>query len=329
MGGAIEAIGDESLLVDYIRHYVSSVHGLVREKHLYQKIREITKSKATAVSFTKALGDKAGKYVHLISPTGVSGSSLTPESKRILAAFQLLRAEQVRPLLLAIYLQMTPAEAEKCFRLTLSGVVRVIVSSLRGGTYENLYCDLAKRISDKSIKSAKDFQREAAPKFPSNSQFKSDFAALSVTKSHLARYFLICLEKYDNSSNTEWQPSDNEYDVNLEHVMPSTLSSAWPGIDEDMHRSLRNRLGNLALLSSDDNSNIGNASFASKKPYFQESTFETTKLIAQQSYWGQSEIDWRQAKLADLATKTWPLDIKRRDKKGVAAKKNKRRSKTS
>ena len=103
-------------------------------------------------------------------------------------------------------------------------------------------------------------------------------------------------------------------DVSLEHVMPQSLSDEWSAIDEETHRSCFRRIGNLAILSADDNTDIGNMGFTGKKRVFKVSSFQTTKRIASFIKWGPDEITKRQDELAELAVKTWPLsgDMRRR-----------------
>lgn len=73
--------------------------------------------------------------------------------------------------------------------------------------------------------------------------------------------------------------------------------------------SLHNRIGNLALLPKPVNAGIGNGTLEEKRAAFAASAFEFTRRIAEESGWGEAEIDRRQAALADEAVKTWPLRV--------------------
>jgi hypothetical protein len=103
-------------------------------------------------------------------------------------------------------------------------------------------------------------------------------------------------------------PNPVEDEVNLEHVMPLNPSSEWK-IDEDEATGLHKRLGNLALLSSDTNRDIGNLGFKKKKRAFSKSSFAFTSCIAECSKWTKKEIEDRQARMAETAVSTWPLRL--------------------
>ncbi len=320
MSGAIESVGDESMIVDFIRHHWSSRNGLTREKHLYEQIKTSLTSKTKAVAFSREIASAAKKYVNIVSPGSASSTEMTAESKRVLSAFQVLGAEQVRPLLLSVYEKFSKTEAEKAFRLILSGVVRVIVTSLRGGTYERVYCDLAMSIASKKIVNAKALQSVMVKHFPNNKQFEADFLTLSVSRSNLIKYLLVCIERYANKNQVAWQPSESEYDVNVEHVLPLNRGKEWVHVDVEEHRALKSRLGNLALLSSVDNSQIGNSGFESKRQVFADSSFVTSQWIANYKDWGGKQIEHRQKRLAEIAPKAWPLDVEIRRPKAVKSK---------
>jgi hypothetical protein len=79
------------------------------------------------------------------------------------------------------------------------------------------------------------------------------------------------------------------------------------GLDSDSHRAYLKRLGNLAIMSSKLNSDIGNSSFQVKKRNYEKSPFHLTKWIATKNKWSIEEINDRQAYMADLAVKTWRI----------------------
>jgi hypothetical protein len=55
------------------------------------------------------------------------------------------------------------------------------------------------------------------------------------------------------------------------------------------------------------NSDIGNAGFDAKKGALADSQFELTKRIATNDNWMPANIETRQAELATLAIKAWPI----------------------
>ena len=71
-----------------------------------------------------------------------------------------------------------------------------------------------------------------------------------------------------------------------------------------------NRLGNQALLGDTANNNLGNEEFSTKRPVLAASPFSLTKSIAKvKGDWNIKDISDRQAHLAALAAKAWPLTV--------------------
>lgn len=89
--------------------------------------------------------------------------------------------------------------------------------------------------------------------------------------------------------------------LNIEHVMPQTSTPYWETkvADKDNYDDIVNRIGNLTLVDSKDNSSMSNNNFDSKK-----STLEKSKHIKMNEYilakaeWNEIEINNRSKELA-------------------------------
>lgn len=89
--------------------------------------------------------------------------------------------------------------------------------------------------------------------------------------------------------------------------MPERPSAAWGKLDQQVARAYNRRLGNLALLRTRTNSEIGNRGFNAKKKLYRTSKFSLTKELSALRAWGPKEIEARQVKLAAMAVETWSL----------------------
>ena len=83
----------------------------------------------------------------------------------------------------------------------------------------------------------------------------------------------------------------------------------WPNFNRDTHRDYAARIGNLALLSEDDNKPgaAANQSFARKRTAYERSAVELTRQVAESTDWSPTEIRTRQGVMADLAARVWLL----------------------
>lgn len=89
--------------------------------------------------------------------------------------------------------------------------------------------------------------------------------------------------------------------LNIEHVMPQTATSFWETkvSDKDNYDEIVNRIGNLTLVDSKDNSSMGNNNFASKKKTLEKSRhIKMNEYILDKNDWNEEEINTRSEKLA-------------------------------
>lgn len=96
----------------------------------------------------------------------------------------------------------------------------------------------------------------------------------------------------------------NFNNVNIEHIMPKTLSKVWK-IDKKIHEKYLWRLGNLALLDENLNKKISNQSFEEKKKRYKDSIIYPNQELTTYTKWTALEIEDRQKKLAKLALEVW------------------------
>jgi len=185
----------------------------------------------------------------------------------------------------------------------------LIVGGLGGGALEDQYARLAIKIRSNKITTAKTLAQELGKVVPLDVAFRSSFETATVSKSYLARYYLRALQlRADGNAEPEYVPADDE-SINLEHILPQSLSSVWSHIDHETAQAFYRRLGNMVLLKADVNAVIGNDAFTKKKQVYKKSEYSLTAEVANSSQWGTTEINDRQKKLAALALKTWPLSV--------------------
>lgn len=330
MGSVLEAIGSDEVVVDYVRHFWSSQHGLAREKQLYKEIRKKVSTSAKSVGFVADLNRYAKTYCALFNSGHPFWKPYGDVAKSYVAAINSLQTRESLPLLLAIAVNFSTSETVKALRLLVSCIVRSLVVSGRGGTLEVKYSAIAKLIFEKEIVKETDLRAELLKIVPTDSEFREAFSVASSSNSQRVRYWLREIEAYSNAEKAGWKPSESVDDVSLEHVLPLNLSEGWGDFDEESHRTYVRRLGNLAILGALENSDIGNGGFTEKKKVLKNSNFNTTSSIARKSAWTAEAIIERQEQLAELAVKTWPLSgAVRKPIKRSAKKKVKRKAKRS
>jgi hypothetical protein len=102
--------------------------------------------------------------------------------------------------------------------------------------------------------------------------------------------------------------ANEDYDAtNLEHIVPLRPGPEWH-LTPDEAGSVQSLLGNMTLLSAKKNVTIGNAPFKEKVEIYQESGYTITNSLEKHGeMFGIEQIKERQAELAKLAIRAWPL----------------------
>ncbi len=311
MVATLESASEDPLVVTYLRHFSMSRYGLVREKDLFGLIKRKITSKRTALQFSTDLSNTVKTYAALLNSDHDFWNKYDNKVRDSISTLNLLGMAQVRPLLLAIIEKFQPKDVSTAFEKLVAVAVRFqIVGGAGGGTLEKIYSETAKSVTDGSLATVRDILR-AFTTLPADSVFRESFAVATISKQSLARYYLRCLDEGAIDGNTkETVPNKDSSRVNLEHVLPLTLSPDWQAIwSPDDARGYQRRLGNLAIMSSKSNSSAGNDSFAIKKEEYKKSKFELTKRIAKLKKWGKKEIEARQAEMADIAVKIWSIKL--------------------
>ena len=298
--------GGEERLPTYLRHYWSSKHEVVRDKDLYRKIREHVTSRRQAVELASDLATDSYYYGATLSGDHEFWQDYPSSTRDSIRTLNELGLDQFRPLLLPA-LRMLPRRTVMALvrRLVAWNVRLLVVGGGGGGVMESNYGRIGREIRDSRLKSVAAIGKRATF-IPTDDEFEARFATLSISKHSLARYYLARLEGAA-VGKPELIPNPNADELNLEHVLPKSPEENWPRVTPDEHDAFARRLGNLALLHADKNSALGNAGFSDKQKALAKSKLVLTAMIGKEQEWGTTQIVSRQEKLADLASKAWPI----------------------
>lgn len=311
MVSIIETLGDDALVLAYVRHFWITRQGPTTDEELAKSFKDNVVGRKQAMETITALEQLAVNYTALLTPLDHPRlRDFGQESRTYLAAITgILRIIQIRPLLLIIIEKFSVAEAKQAFKLCLSWSVRFLIAGgAGGGVLEKYYGRLAKQIFDGKITTAQALSDNMATIVPNDRDFEQAFKIYQVSKIVQARYYLHALENYrrgeDNPQIGYFEAP--EHSVNLEHIMPDREAPDWDIPLAEMQAGYK-RLGNMTLLASKVNAKIGLSGFSAKKSIYEKSTFLITQEIADYDDWKIAQIEERQSKLALLAPRVWPI----------------------
>lgn len=145
--------------------------------------------------------------------------------------------------------------------------------------------------------------------YPDDAAFRAAFAEKSIKttdsrNNRVVRFILCALEKHLSG-----QAHDFASDAfNIEHVLPQNAPDGWGGFGNDDADALVYRLGNMTLLQSGANRDLGTAEYDQKRAVYQQSGFAITqKLGNDNAEWKPDRIAAVQNWMATQATSVWRI----------------------
>lgn len=307
--GALETLDEDDITINFLRQALISMHGLVRQTEVYEKVQSLAKGSQSSLAFLTELESASADYVALMNPDNEKWNSYPPKTRRLLRVLNLFDIKPFRSVLLSIARKMEPKEAAASFERMVSYGVRLIVAaSTRSGSIEQQCGRTAKAIFDSDVQTAPELERSIRSIIPSDQQFQEAFEVATVSQAKFARYYLRSLEMVVKDEPDPWLiPNDDAEVINLEHVLPLKPEGEWSHFSADDVKAYSKRLGNMALLKAKANSTLRSAGFETKKAAFAGSPYATTDMIGSVRDWTINEITARQKYLAALALKAWPF----------------------
>ena len=309
MRGALETLGDEDITVDFLRAAVIVTRGHTRESQVYESVQNIAKTENTALGFASTIERLAHAYVATFISSHERWNGCPQGVRNAIDVLDLLDARAMRPLLLAAAGRFSRKELAATFRFAVALSVRLVVTgSPQGASVEMPLAQVANLVYRREIETTDSLKRELNGIIPSDEEFRAAFETARVPRAGLARYYLRSLERAANEESEPWYlPNEDSSIINLEHILPKKPEGNWPQFSDDEAAMYVDRLGNQALLRASDNSDVGNAGFADKRPLYEESPYRLTKMIAEAADWTPEQVIARQKRLAELALTAWPI----------------------
>lgn len=229
-----------------------------------------------------------------------------PEVEPALARLRELESSTTFSLLLNLYErrhrgQLSPADLAECLRLLAGFVLRRLVCGENSRGYARMFVQAAGSIGESPLADLRRFLELRG--FPDTPRFVREFVSFDLYHSRYRRAVLEALER----SRGHKEPADLSR-VQVEHVMPQTLSDAWrEALGPEaarVHSTWLHTPGNLTLTGY--NPELLNKPFALKRQGYRESNIVLTRRLADFEAWGEAEIQERGRSMAEEAGRIWP-----------------------
>jgi hypothetical protein len=303
----VSRLGAESF-PDFLRSHWNSRKTFVRQSDLFKTIRQRVTERASVFELLRGMEEDMDSYLALTNP---ESSHWNATLKGYAQQLRMFRVRQPFPLILAAHRALPPDQFAKVLRGCVVIALRYnVIGNQPTNEQERVYYAAAQKILAESMTRASDVLACLQEIYPRDESFKAMFAdkvirTTDARNNRVVRYILCELERQHSEQDYEFD-SDA---FNIEHVLPQNPEQGWEQFTDEEVDALVYRLGNMALLARGANKDLGNASYAFKRPVLLASGFGLThKLADGNADWTPERIAARQKTLAKLAAVVWRID---------------------
>jgi len=292
---------------DFLRVHWNSRRSFARQADLFKTIRAQVSTSETVFQLLRDMEEDLDTYLALSSP---EASEWPQEDKQQAGILKTFRVRQPFPLLLAAKRTMDVPDFTGLLRAAVVISMRFnVIGSYSTAEQERKYNEVAERVAKKDLNKLGPALQALRSVYPDDAAFRTAFAEKSIRttdsrNNRVVRFILCALEKHLSG-----QAHDFASDAfNIEHVLPQNAPDGWGGFDNDDADALVYRLGNMTLLQSGANRNLGTAEYDQKRAVYQQNGFAITqKLGNENAVWGPDRIAALQNWMATQATAVWRI----------------------
>ncbi len=302
-------LGGERLL-KFVRHHWLSSRGMTSRAGLYPDIKRSVGTPEAVADYTEELCAASEYYDALRDPNSRVWGAFGPEPQDWLReridCLRLLRSDQIFVVLLAA-LETDHKQFPALLELMINFTFRyTTICNLSPSALLPVLIAASQHIRAAGRADAQEvFQRFLNPLYPDDSQFHSAFSRRAIRYNGLARYVLNKLNhQITRPGGTAAQPQITD----LEHILPKRFQRNWTVDRKDFPggpEKYVHRLGNMTLLTTNLNRELGNQPYEVKRQAFAQEALEITRMLADEPRWTAEAIGRRQNWMAGLAIKIW------------------------
>jgi len=297
---------------EFLRYHLLCEYPKIRKQRLFKIVRDRVSTVQDVFGLMDALEARAELFSALSDPHHGYWQE-NPDAKLPIRELKLFKSRQLTPMLFAAWEKFSPADFSRILRLASVVIFRyTVVSTLNTNALEPVSHATAKALLTGDARTPAAVFERLKPVYVDNGRFEKAFATLSITtqgqKKTLAKYILSKLE-----TDASGRACDYETDpATIEHIFPENAPAEWDdAVSPEEGRDAVYRLGNLVLLESAINRDIGNRPYPQKVGGYQKSQYATARVLAEMApnEWTLPLINRRQEAMAKRAAHVWRADF--------------------
>jgi len=292
---------------DFLRVHWNSRNDFSRQSDLFKTIRARVNDRRGVFALLREMDEDLDSYLALSAPLI---SEWPQDDKKLVEILRTFKVRQPFPLLLAAKRRFNAADFTGLLRATMVISLRYnVIGAFSTGEQERVYNSVAKQVAKNGINTLAPALQAMRSIYIDDKTFRAAFSEKSIRTTdsrnkQVVRFILLALEKHLSGQAPDFS-SDT---FNIEHVLPQSAPDGWGGFSNEEAGGMVYRLGNMTLMGTGANRDIGNDEYLSKRPAYAQSGFKITEKIAEEySQWTPATITARQDWMADQATSIWRI----------------------
>jgi len=293
---------NDGVFASFFRHVLLKEGEYVRKDSTFQAFEERYSGDLDPESLTKTLIRYARYYNTIRGVEPHASASITSALKKL----NDLRSSTAYPLVLKVTaLHDEGVIGERAvvdvIERVSSFIVRRFICNESSRAYVRWFPAACRNVNNAPVSEVTAFLEKKG--FPSDDRFIEKFVGYDLAPSNYSKSILEALER-----SHEHKEAADLSRVQVEHIMPQTLSDAWKqDLGDDTERIYEKWLhtpGNLTLSAY--NPEMRNNPFEIKRDEYQRSNVVLNRKLSNYQEWGEKQIQERGRKLAQRATMVWP-----------------------
>lgn len=295
---------------EFLRYHLLCSEPQIRSARLFKIVRNRVTKPQEVLDLLDAL-DQRSELFSALSDESHGYWMDHSECRPLIRERILYRSQQSTPLLFAAWERFSKEDFARVLKLVNAITFRfTTVSGLNTNELEPVYHRAAKGVLDGSANSVPKVFEILRGIYVDDHRFRQNFEVFELPNrsSRLAKFVLCRLE-----SDQSGRSVDAETDPGtIEHILPESPTQEWNAwFNERQMSQYVYRVGNLTLLESAANRNLGNASFVRKLEEYPKSQYQLTREVAASAgtEWTPGRIERRQKEMAARAAHLWRSDF--------------------
>lgn len=306
------AVVKQERFPDFLRYDLLCEQPRIRKQRLFKEIRDAVQNPSQVFELMQRLESRAELFAALSDSEHEYWIEL-PDARRYIRELQLFKVRQITPLLFAAWERLDSSDFTRVLKLvTVISFRYSVISDLNTNELEPAYHKAAKALLAGQARTPAEVFQLLKPIYVTDDKFAREFNSKEVEtrgqRKHLAKYMLCRLE-----ADAAGKPCDWESDpASIEHILPENPSAEWDAqFNPDRQSEFVYRLGNLTLLESTLNRDIGNLPIIDKRPMYARSAYQLSRNLAVEApeEWTPAALEARQQRLAARAVHAWRSDF--------------------